>query len=124
MMPFDCLDKAPVPPPVDPNSSEKWREAQLYKADSELTTALQIAKAPRDFPNDLLHEFEAYRFEVSDWPLPDGSTRWIGGIKGRPEGGLTLIVFTSNGERLLPDAFLRRCVHHHLRFDPDWLASI
>ncbi|MBL9009008.1 MAG: MoxR family ATPase [Myxococcales bacterium] len=83
----------------------------------------EIDKAPRDFPNDLLHEFELLEFEVPEWPEPDGRPRRISG-RGGPDDGLTLMVLTSNGERQLPDAFLRRCVHHHLRFDAVWLAEI
>lgn len=83
----------------------------------------EIDKAPRDFPNDLLHEFDAMEFEVADWPDSNGCPRRISG-RGGIDGGLSLIVFTSNGERHLPDAFLRRCIHHHLHFDPDWLAAV
>lgn len=99
---------------------------QAFAAAREHPTALlldEIDKAPRDFPNDLLHEFDQMEFEVPDWPLPDGQMRWVSG-RGGPDRGLTLIVFTSNGERQLPDAFLRRCVHHHLQFTPDWLLTV
>lgn len=80
----------------------------------------EIDKAPRDFPNDLLHEFDALEFEVPDWP--DGKRARRISARGGP--GFALVVFTSNGERRLPDAFLRRCVHHHLRFDAEQLSKV
>lgn len=83
----------------------------------------EIDKAPRDLPNDLLHEFDELAFDVPDWPLPNGGARWVG--RHREAGGeLTLLVLTSNGERQLPDPFLRRCVHHNLRFDARWLGKV
>lgn len=83
----------------------------------------EIDKAPRDFPNDLLHEFDTLEFEVPDWLDSQGKPRKITG-RGGPEAGLILIVFTSNGERQLPDAFLRRCLHHHVRLDAEWLKQV
>jgi MoxR-like ATPase len=64
----------------------------------------EIDKAPRDFPNDLLDELDRMEFRV-------------------PELGLTctasfrpVVVVTSNSERQLPDAFLRRCIFHRIEF--------
>jgi MoxR-like ATPase len=227
MRPFDCLERAVDPPPVEADAPPKWREVQYYKPAPDLVMALQIAmamsqpllltgepgcgktsaaywaawklglhhrdlfhvqvrsdstaarlkyefdavryfresqsaalkhedfdedhgrfiqkgplwaafdasstrpvallldeidKAPRDFPNDLLQEFDTLEFEVPDWPQ-DGRPRVIRGRQGAG-GGLAAIVFTSNGERQLPDAFLRRCIHHHLRFDEQQLAEV
>jgi MoxR-like ATPase len=66
----------------------------------------EIDKAPADFPNDLLNELEKHEFRVrelgADKVLKADSTH-------RP-----IIVITSNEERALPDAFLRRCVFFHL----------
>lgn len=75
----------------------------------------EIDKAPRDFPNDLLRDFDEFWFEVPE--LPEGHRdRRVDARRG--SGRLRLVVFTSNGERQLPEAFLRRCVHHHIAFDP------
>lgn len=67
----------------------------------------EIDKAPRDFPNDLLGILEEkLEFEVRE-------TGELVTAQKRP-----LVVITSNSERQLPEAFLRRCVFHHIRF-PD-----
>lgn len=69
----------------------------------------EIDKAPRDFPNDLLHEIDKMEFTVAETGL---------NIQSGPE--MRPIVFiTSNSERRLPEAFLRRCVYHHINFDDD-----
>ncbi len=67
----------------------------------------EIDKAPRDFPNDLLHELDKMEFTVSET-----------GEKVTAPLNLRPIVFiTSNSERRLPEPFLRRCVYHHIGFD-------
>jgi MoxR-like ATPase len=72
----------------------------------------EIDKAPRDFPNDLLHELDKMEFTVIET-----------GEQVRAPRALAPIIFiTSNSERRLPEAFLRRCVYHHIRFD-DRLAE-
>lgn len=69
----------------------------------------EIDKAPRDFPNDLLHELDKMEFTVTE----TGET-----IK--PDRQLAPILFiTSNSERRLPEPFLRRCVYHHIVFNDD-----
>lgn len=83
----------------------------------------EIDKAPRDLPNDLLHEFDQLEFEVRELLDKDKRPRRVTAGKG-PENSLSLIIFTSNGERRLPDAFLRRCLHHHLSFDASWRRRI
>ena len=73
----------------------------------------EIDKAPRDFPNDLLHELDQMEFTVTE-------TRHRVDVEHR----LRPIVFiTSNSERRLPEPFLRRCVYHHIRFDASALRS-
>lgn len=69
----------------------------------------EIDKAPRDFPNDLLHELERLEFEVPEHEESNFKIR-LEAPELRP-----LIVITSNAERRLPEPFLRRCVYHHLR---------
>lgn len=69
----------------------------------------EIDKAPRDFPNDLLHELDKLEFTVAET-----------GEKITAPRNLSPIVFiTSNSERRLPEPFLRRCVYHHIRFDDE-----
>jgi MoxR-like ATPase len=68
----------------------------------------EIDKAPRDFPNDILNEIETLSFVVKET-----GRRFSAEGKHRP-----IIVFTSNSEKNLPDAFLRRCIFYHITF-PD-----
>ena len=69
----------------------------------------EVDKAPRDFPNDVLNELEDLYFRIPEL----GDLR----LQAKPELR-PLMVLTSNSERDLPDAFLRRCVYYHLPF-PD-----
>jgi MoxR-like ATPase len=66
----------------------------------------EIDKADIEFPNDLLLELDAMRFRI------DETGREVV-AKERP-----IVVITSNNEKELPDAFLRRCVFHYIQF-PD-----
>jgi MoxR-like ATPase len=69
----------------------------------------EIDKAPRDFPNDLLHELDQMEFTITETGDPIAAPRNL-----RP-----MVFITSNSERRLPEPFLRRCVYHHIRFDDD-----
>ena len=66
----------------------------------------EIDKADIEFPNDLLRELDRMEFYVYE-------TRQLVKARHRP-----IIVITSNNEKELPDAFLRRCFFHYIRF-PD-----
>jgi MoxR-like ATPase len=66
----------------------------------------EVDKADLEFPNDLLHELDRMRFVV-------GETGDEVAAKERP-----VVLITSNNEKELPDAFLRRCVFHFIDF-PD-----
>lgn len=69
----------------------------------------EIDKAARDFPNDLLSEIENYQFEIKEQENHH--------IKIGDEHQI-VVLMTSNSEKNLPDAFLRRCVFYHIPF-PD-----
>jgi MoxR-like ATPase len=72
----------------------------------------EIDKAPRDFPNDLLNEIEAMSFTVKEVKDIDGTKQDLtinADARYRP-----VVIITSNSERDLPDAFLRRCVFYHI----------
>lgn len=73
----------------------------------------EIDKAPRDLPNDLLSAIEELSFDVPEIP-GDIPRRWA-----CPKQKLPLIIITSNSEKDLPDAFLRRVVYHHIDFPND-----
>jgi len=66
----------------------------------------EIDKADMEFPNDLLHELDRMSFAVME--TGDQIT-----AEHRP-----IVIITSNNEKELPDAFLRRCVFHYIEF-PD-----
>jgi MoxR-like ATPase len=111
-----------------------WSAFESARKHSIILLLDEIDKAPRDFPNDLLHEFDQLEFEVPEWrvegqPLrvsarPAGGPARASATAGDPSHPFILMVFTSNGERRLPDAFLRRCVHHHLAFDEQRMLNI
>jgi MoxR-like ATPase len=73
----------------------------------------EIDKADLEFPNDLLHELDRMRFFISE-------TKEEIVARERP-----VVVITSNAEKELPDAFLRRCVFHFIEFpDKELMARI
>jgi MoxR-like ATPase len=73
----------------------------------------EVDKADIEFPNDLLRELDRMEFYVYE-------TQQLVKAKQRP-----LVIITSNNEKELPDAFLRRCFFHYIRFpDPDTMAKI
>jgi len=67
----------------------------------------EIDKAPRDFPNDLLNEVERKFFRVPEWRRD----RVVANPPYTP-----IVILTSNSEKNLPDAFLRRCAFYFIRF--------
>jgi len=66
----------------------------------------EIDKADIEFPNDLLHELDKMKFLVYE-------TGEVISANKRP-----IVIITSNNEKELPDAFLRRCFFHYIQF-PD-----
>jgi MoxR-like ATPase len=80
---------------------------QAFEADEPLVVLIdEIDKADIEFPNDLLRELDRMEFHVYE-------TRSTIKAKHRP-----LFIITSNNEKDLPDAFLRRCFFHYISF-PD-----
>lgn len=71
----------------------------------------EIDKADMEFPNDLLHELDRMSFHVSE-------TNETITAQHRP-----IVIITSNNEKELPDAFLRRCVFHFIEFPDKELMS-
>ena len=73
----------------------------------------EVDKADLEFPNDLLHELDRMRFVISE--TGDEIV-----AKQRP-----VVIITSNNEKELPDAFLRRCVFHFIDFpEPELMKRI
>ncbi len=78
---------------------------EAFRAEQRVVLLIdEVDKADLEFPNDLLHELDRMRFRVSE--TGDEVV-----AKQRP-----VVVITSNNEKDLPDAFLRRCVFHFIDF--------
>jgi MoxR-like ATPase len=87
---------------------------QAFEADQPVVLLIdEIDKADIEFPNDLLREIDRMEFYVYE-------TRQLVKAKHRP-----LVFITSNNEKELPDAFLRRCFFHYIKFpDAETMAKI
>ncbi|PLZ01492.1 ATP-binding protein [Burkholderia sp. WAC0059] len=87
---------------------------QAFEADAPTVLLIdEIDKADIEFPNDLLRELDRMEFYVYE-------TRELVRAKHRP-----LVIITSNNEKELPDAFLRRCFFHYISFpDPATMERI
>lgn len=106
----------------------------------------EIDKAPRDVPNDVLFEFQEMAFRIEEANLSDYAGFMLdkkpelqrllpagtqlqpdaqGFLRHDPGRPRPFMVLTSNSEKNLPDAFLRRCIFYHIPFPgPDKLAEI
>lgn len=87
---------------------------QAFEADEQVVLLIdEIDKADIEFPNDLLTELDKMEFDVYE-------TGERIAARQRP-----IVIITSNNEKELPDAFLRRCFFHYIAFpDKDTLQSI
>jgi MoxR-like ATPase len=87
---------------------------QALKAERRVVLLIdEVDKADLEFPNDLLHELDRMRFRVTE------TGDEIVAVE-RP-----VVIITSNNEKELPDAFLRRCVFHFIDFpDPSFMRRI
>jgi MoxR-like ATPase len=102
-----------------------WRAFEGAHARRTVLLLDEVDKAPRDFPNDLLHEFDLREFTVPELYDEVSKRDHVVSARGAPEAhGLALLVVTSNGERQLPDAFLRRCLHHHVEMTPEAMKAV
>jgi MoxR-like ATPase len=89
------------------NYIRKGKLWQAFEADRKVVLLIdEIDKADIEFPNDLLQELDRMEFYVYE-------TGEMVRAKNRP-----IVIITSNNEKELPDAFLRRCFFHYIRF-PD-----
>jgi MoxR-like ATPase len=80
---------------------------QAFESEQPMVLLIdEIDKADIEFPNDLLRELDRMEFHVYE-------TRQLIRARHRP-----IVMITSNNEKELPDAFLRRCFFHYIRF-PD-----
>ena len=89
------------------NYIRKGKLWEAFEADGKVVLLIdEIDKADIEFPNDLLQELDKMEFYVYE----TGET-----IRARHR---PIVIITSNNEKELPDAFLRRCFFHYIRF-PD-----
>jgi len=93
------------------------KKGKLWEAfeaeDSHVLLIDEIDKADIEFPNDLLLELDRMEFYVYELQRTISA-------KNRP-----IVIITSNNEKELPDAFLRRCLFHYIRFpDSDTMKDI
>jgi MoxR-like ATPase len=87
------------------NYIRKGKLWQAFEAGEKLVLLIdEIDKADIEFPNDLLQEIDKMEFHVYE-------TNELVKAKNRP-----IVIITSNNEKELPDAFLRRCFFHYIRF--------
>ncbi|MCG7623451.1 MULTISPECIES: AAA family ATPase [unclassified Epibacterium] len=96
------------------NYIKKGKLWEAFEADEKVVLLIdEIDKADIEFPNDLLQELDKMEFHVYE----TGETIRA---KHRP-----VMIITSNNEKELPDAFLRRCFFHYIRFpDADTMRQI
>ncbi|MEM1318374.1 MAG: MoxR family ATPase [Pseudomonadota bacterium] len=96
------------------NYIKKGRLWEAFEADGKVVLLIdEIDKADIEFPNDLLQELDKMEFYVYEL---DKTVKAV----HRP-----IVIITSNNEKELPDAFLRRCFFHYIAFpDADVLAKI
>lgn len=87
---------------------------QSFVAENQVVLLIdEIDKADLEFPNDLLNELDEMYFHIAE---TDEDVK----TKHRP-----LVIITSNAEKELPDAFLRRCLFHYIEFPtPEFMAEI
>jgi len=87
---------------------------EAFTSDEQVVLLIdEIDKADLEFPNDLLWELDQMNFYIPE-------TKETIVAKHRP-----IVIITSNAEKELPDAFLRRCIFHYIEFpDPETMEEI
>ena len=86
---------------------------EAFKKDKQVVLLIdEIDKADLEFPNDLLWELDKMEFYINE-------TKETVKAKVRP-----IVIITSNAEKELPDAFLRRCIFHYITFPDERLMKL
>ncbi|MFW9773811.1 MAG: AAA family ATPase [Promethearchaeota archaeon] len=87
---------------------------EAFESDEQVVLLIdEIDKADIEFPNDLLQELDVMEFYIKE-------TKEFIKAKHRP-----IVIITSNNEKELPDAFLRRCIFHWIEFpSKEFMADI
>ena len=85
---------------------------EAFESDEQVILLIdEIDKADLEFPNDLLWELDQMEFYIHE-------TKRTVKAKNRP-----IVIITSNAEKELPDAFLRRCIFHYIEFPNEALME-
>jgi MoxR-like ATPase len=95
-----------------PNVKEMLPDFELGAPRQSVVLIDEIDKAPRDFPNDLLHEIQDNCFEIPEL----GGKKFAASTDPDLQPIQPILIITSNSEKNLPDAFLRRCVYYNIPF--------
>ena len=103
--PENYLELGPLGYAFDKDFLNKTKSEKLYRT---IVLIDEIDKADTDFPNDLLLALEDQCFEIKDLR----PRQWL---KANPEAP-PIVFITSNQEKELPNAFLRRCLYHYIEF--------
>lgn len=87
---------------------------EAFQSDEQVILLIdEVDKADLEFPNDLLWELDQMSFYIPE-------TKQTVAAKQRP-----IVIITSNAEKELPDAFLRRCIFHYIAFpEPEEMENI
>ena len=100
------------------NDAEKNRIVENFIAGCDGCSSIvlidEVDKAPRDFPNDILNEIENIEFEIRELNFKISLDK-----EQKEERDKIFVILTSNFEKNLPEAFLRRCIYHHIEFIED-----
>ncbi len=85
---------------------------EAFAADEQVILLIdEIDKADLEFPNDLLNELDEMSFDIYE-------TKEKVTAENRP-----IVIITSNNEKELPDAFLRRCLFHYIEFPDEMMME-
>lgn len=102
----------------EPGEVKKFISEEFLHSGKSRSVVLidEMDKAPRDFPNDLLNELEHLYFRIPE----------LGNVKIEADPALQpIVIITSNSEKDLPEAFLRRCIYYNIPFpEPERLKEI
>ena len=95
---------------MQPNDADPFLPDRLKGKGPTRSVVLvdEVDKAPRDLPNDVLNEIESMSFTLKE---SGGERSPRADQRYRP-----ILILTSNSEKNLPEAFLRRCVFYHIPF--------
>lgn len=107
--------KGPLPELKTLMRDDDWEQLQKNPGKPQRNVVLidEIDKAPREVPNDLLAEIESLSFKIPELFHHQEIT-----LDDSEQAFRPIVIITSNSERELPSAFLRRCIYFHVELPP------